>query len=171
VTLYFEDVTEGWTETYGTHRMEREAMIAFAERFDPQPMHLDREAAAAAGYSDVIASGIHTLGIAQRLLVDGFLMESSNRAGLGFENLRFHEAVYPGDVLSVRHEVVDKRRSSSSPDAGVVTSEFNVVRADTPDTDRGSRDSDEVVVSWTGVFLMGRGGGDDEGCRKNASER
>lgn len=151
MTLYFEDLTTGRSGTYGSHRMDREAMIAFAEQFDPLPMHVDSEAAAEAGYRDVIASGIHTLGVAQRLLVDGFLAETAGRAGLGFDDLRFHEPVYPGDVLSVHHEVIDKRRSASDPGVGIVTNEFAVLRTETADDDP---EDGEMVTSWTGAILV-----------------
>lgn len=153
MTIYFEDVEVGWSERYGSHTMEREAMIAFAERFDPQPMHVDPEAAAESIHGDVIASGVHTIGVATRLLVDGFLEEAANLAGLGIDDLRFHEAVYPGDTLAVRHEVVDKRRSESNPGSGVVTREVEVLRTDS-DVEGCDGEDATVVASWTVVILM-----------------
>lgn len=159
MTIYYEDVDVGWSETYGSHTMEREAMISFAERFDPQQMHVDPEAAAESFHGDVIASGVHTIGVATRLLVDGFLEESANLAGLGIDDLRFHEAVYPGDTLAVTHEIVDKRRSESHPGAGIITREVEVVRTSSADggPESGHERSTEAgtgVASWTVAILM-----------------
>jgi len=159
VTIYYEDLDVGWSETYGSHTMDREAMISFAEQFDPQPMHVDPEAATESIHGDVIASGVHTIGIATRLLVDGFLRKSANLAGLGIDDLRFHEAVYPGDTLAVRHEIVDKRRSESHPDAGIVTREVQVFLSESG-TDWPERGTDRtgneetVVASWTVAILL-----------------
>lgn len=154
MTTYYEDLDVGWSETYGSHTMDRDAMISFAEQFDPQPMHVDPEAAAETIHGDVIASGVHTIGVATRLLVDGFLEDAANMAGLGIDDLRFHEAVYPGDTLAVRHEIVDKRRSESHPEAGIVTREVEVLRTDGVANEVDVEDA-TVVASWTVTILMG----------------
>lgn len=153
MTLYFEDLANGRSGIYGTHQMDRVAMIAFAEQFDPLPMHVDPAAAAEAGYRDVIASGLHTLGVAQRLLVDGFLSDTAGRAGLGFDDVRFHEPVYPSDILSARYEVVEKRRSDSDSGVGIVTNEYAVLRTDTVDD---PEDEGERVLSWKAALLVER---------------
>lgn len=145
MSIYFEDVREGWSETYGAHEMTEEGIVAFAEQFDPQPMHTDPEAAAESVHGGLIASGLHTIGIATRLMVENFLNRSSNLGGLGIDDLRWHEVVRPGDELSARHEVVDHRASESNPDAGIVTREIEVKRQD-----------DTVVCSWLVTILMGR---------------
>lgn len=142
MTTYFEDLAVGWSETYGEHQMEQDAMIAFAEQFDPQPMHTDPDAAAETVHGDVIASGLHTIGVATRLLVENFLNDTSNVGGLGLDEVRYHEPVYPGDRLSVRHEVVSKRRSASNPGTGIVTRDVEVLSEDGP------------VCSWTATLLM-----------------
>ncbi|MFC7175859.1 MaoC/PaaZ C-terminal domain-containing protein [Halosegnis marinus] len=145
----FDDLEPGWTETYGPHTMERTAMTEFAAGFDPQPMHLDAEAAREKGYEDVFASGLHTVGVGTRLLVENFLNDSTNLGGLGIEELSWHAPVYPGDELSVRHEVVSTRVSESNPDRGVVVRDIEVFRGEDGD--------EEVVCSWTVAILMARG--------------
>ena len=146
MTLYFDDLDPGWSETYGPRRVEREEMLSFAEQFDPQPMHLDPEAAREKGYDDVFASGLHTVGVGIRLLVEHFLNDSSNLGGLGIEELSWHAPVYPGDELAVRHEVVSTRVSESNPDRGVVVRDIEMFRAD----------DETVVCSWTVAILMAR---------------
>jgi len=143
--IRFDDLEPGWSETYGTVRMERDAMTAFAEQFDPQPMHLDPEVAREKGYDDVFASGLHTIGVGMRLLVEQFLNDSSNLGGLGMDDLSWHAPVYPGDELSVRHEVVSMRVSESDPDRGIVVRDVELFRGD-----------DDVVCSWTVTILMAR---------------
>lgn len=142
---YYEDCEEGWGETYGEHEMTAAGIVAFAEQFDPQPMHTDPAAAADSIYGGLIASGIHTVGVATRLMVEGFLNDSANRGGLGIDDMSWHRPVRPGDTLRVRHEVVDRRESASHPDAGIVVRDVEVLNGD-----------DETVTSWTTTILMGK---------------
>jgi acyl dehydratase len=147
----FEDMTVGWSETYGSHEMTESGIIAFAEQFDPQPRHTDPEAAAETQYGGLIASGLHTVGVATRLMVEHFLGDSANRGGLGLDDLTWHRPVRPGDILRARHEVVSQRDSGSHPDAGIVVRDLEVLVGDDAD------ESDEAVAcSWTTTILMGR---------------
>ena len=144
MTVSYDDLSVGWTETYGPVEMDREAMIAFAEQFDPQPMHLDPAAAREKGYDDVFASGLYTVATAMRLLVEQFLNDSTNLGGLGMDELRWHAPVYPGESLSVTHEVTAMRVSESDDSRGIVTREIEVTGDGTP------------VCSWAVSILMGR---------------
>lgn len=148
----FEEMTVGWSETYGSHEMTESGIIAFAEQFDPQPMHTDPEAAAETQYGGLIASGLHTVGVATRLLVENFLDDSANRGGLGLDALTWHRPVRPGDILRVRHEVVERRESGSHPDAGIVVRDLEVFVGD----DDASESDGEVACSWTTTILMGK---------------
>lgn len=141
----YDDLHVGWSATYAPAEVERDSMIAFAEQFDPQPMHLDADAARAKGYDDVFASGLYTIGTATRLFVEHFLNDSTNLAGLGIENLRWHAPVYPGDELYASHEVTGMRVSESDDSRGIVTRDIEIQRGD-----------DTVVCSWTVSILMGR---------------
>jgi acyl dehydratase len=157
----FEDMAVGWGETYGSHEMTEAGIVAFAEQFDPQPMHTDPEAAADSQYGGLIASGLHTIGVATRLIVEHFLNDSSNRGGLGITDLTWHRPVRPGDVLRVRHEVVERRDSDSHPDAGVVVRDVEVLASAGDGAADGGDVADDgadetVVCSWTVAILMGK---------------
>jgi acyl dehydratase len=175
---HFEDMTVGWSATYGSHEMTETGIVAFAEQFDPQPMHTDPEAAAETGYGGLIASGLHTIGVATRLLVENFLNASTNRGGLGIDDLTWHRPVRPGEVLRVRHEVVERHDSDSHPDAGVVVRDVAVLVDEVGgeaaagdgngaegatadgDADEGEDGAADVVCSWTVAILMGKRGAD-----------
>ena len=80
----------------------REATLAFARDFDPQPFHLDDAAAAASLFGRLAASGWHTFAMAMRMMCDAYLLESSSLGSPGIDNLRWLKPVYPGDTLSMR---------------------------------------------------------------------
>jgi acyl dehydratase len=118
--LYFEDLAVGQTFRTGTHRVEPEAIRAFAAAYDPQPFHLDEQAARASVFGELVASGWHTAAIAMRLVVDGELRIDGGLVGLGVEELRWPRPVRPGDVLWVESEILELRPSRSRPDRGLV---------------------------------------------------
>ena len=118
--LYFEDLAVGQTFRTGSHRMELDAIRAFAAEFDPQPFHLDEEAGRASVFGGLVASGWHTAAVAMRLLVGGELRIVGGLIGLGVEELRWPRPVRPGDTLTVESEVLDLRPSGSRPDRGIV---------------------------------------------------
>lgn len=117
MTHYFEDLTEEQAHEFGTRTVTRDEIVEFAERYDPQPLHLDEPAAEESIYGTLIASGWHTVCIYTRMLVDGFLDDVANMGGRGAEELRWHRPVRPGDTLSGRVEVVQKI-ASDHPERG-----------------------------------------------------
>jgi acyl dehydratase len=118
-TFYFEDFAPGTRiESPGTE-MTREAILAFAERFDPQPFHTDIRAAEASMYGGLIASGIHTIAVSFSLLLRTGAL-ANNLGSPGFDELRWLRPVRPGDTLRAVAEVVDVRPSASRPDRGTV---------------------------------------------------
>jgi acyl dehydratase len=124
---YFEDYTPGTVVEYGPIDVDEEEVIAFARRYDPQPIHVDRERAARGPYGGVIASGWHTAALMMRVLVDRFLSRAASLASPGIDELRWLAPVRPGDRLSVRITVLDARRSTSKPDRGIVRSSIEVL--------------------------------------------
>ena len=104
---YFEDFETGATVDCGSLTVEQEEMIEFAERYDPQPVHVDPEAAAESMYGDLIASGWLTCALTMRLLVTGFLNETQVIAARGVDDLRWHLPVYAGDELAVSGEIIE----------------------------------------------------------------
>jgi acyl dehydratase len=117
--LYFEDLAVGQTFGTGTITVESGAVKAFAAEFDPQPFHLDEDAARASFFGGLVASGWHTAALTMRLLVAGELKIVGGLIGLGVEELRWPRPVHPGDVLRVESEVVGLRPSNSLPDRGI----------------------------------------------------
>src|SRR5947208_233078 len=93
---------------------------AFAAEFDPQPFHLDEDAARASPFGGLVASGWHTAALTMRLLVRGELQVVGGLIGMGAEELRWPRPVRPGDVLRVESEVLGLRPSQSRPDRGIV---------------------------------------------------
>lgn len=124
MTRYFEDVAVGETERFGSYEVTRDEIVAFAERWDPQPFHMDEEAAQDSMFGGLVASGWHTACICMRLVVDEFLEDAASMGSPGVDELRWLEPVRPGDVLSARVEVLDKRPSEGLPGAGIVRQEW-----------------------------------------------
>ena len=126
--LYFhEDLTAGATVTFGQLAVSRDDIIAFAQRFDPQPMHLDDAAAKASIVGGLCASGFHTCALMMRLLCDHFLVRSSSLGSPGLDEVKWLTPVRPGDVLSVRVCVLETRVLQSRPDVGISKMLFEVL--------------------------------------------
>lgn len=106
--------------TTGSIAVDAAAIKAFAAQYDPQPFHLDDEAARASVFGRLVASGWHTMALTMRLLVEGGLQPAWGLIGLGADELRWPRPVVPGDVLQAEWEVIEIRPSSSRPDRGVV---------------------------------------------------
>ena len=105
---YFEDLTIGERDEFGTYDVTEDEITSFAEQYDPQAFHVDPEAAAASAFGGLVASGWHTASMTMRLLVENPLSEGATRGALGVDELRWRRPVRPGDELSVRTEIVDK---------------------------------------------------------------
>ncbi len=123
MTLYFEDIEPGATYEVGAYTVTDEEIITFAEQFDPQPFHVDPEAASESMFGELVASGLHTLCLSVRLFVTEFVQGGpglANMGGLGMDELRWHEPVRPGDTLTLTVEVVEARPSESRDDRGYV---------------------------------------------------
>lgn len=125
--LYWEDFTPGRVSEHGPRLVTREEIIAFATEFDPQPMHLDEEAARRSMLGGLAASGWHSCCILMRLLADGILLNSSSMGSPGIDAVRWLAPVCPGDQLTLRAEVIDTRASRSRPDMGLVHFMFRLL--------------------------------------------
>jgi acyl dehydratase len=124
---YFEDIPVGVTAKFGNYPVTREEVMEFAAKYDPQPFHLDDEAAAATHFGRLSASGWHTCAITMSMLVEN--LKQNRQAGLGspgIDNLRWLKPVYPGDTLRVESTVLEKRRSQSRPEMGIFKSQLTV---------------------------------------------
>jgi acyl dehydratase len=107
--LFAEDLEPGRTFLLGTMSLSAQEIVDFARAWDPQPFHVDADAAAATAFGGLIASGVQTVAVAQRLLFDAFVGHSAVIAGLGVDELRLPRPLRPGTVVSGRAEIVDRR--------------------------------------------------------------
>jgi acyl dehydratase len=107
----------------GRYEVTREEVVDFASRYDPQPFHLDDEAAAQTYFGRLSASGWHTCAMTMRMLVENMsVVEQAGLGSPGVDNLRWLKPVYPGDTLRCETEVIEKRRSQSRLDMGLFKS-------------------------------------------------
>jgi len=118
--LYFDDLRVGQRFESGTHQIDQKQIQAFAEQFDPQPFHVDAEAAKSTFFGEQVASGWHTAAITMRLLVESGLPFAGGLIGAGGE-IAWPNPTRPGDVLQVESEVIELKPSRSRPDRGIVT--------------------------------------------------
>ena len=116
---YFEDLKVGDRFKSGAYKVSEEQIISFAREFDPQPFHLDRKVAEQSMFKQLFASGWHSAAITMRLFVQT-LNFAEGAIGLGVDELRWPNAVKPGDELQVEIEIIDLRMSRSKPSHGVV---------------------------------------------------
>jgi acyl dehydratase len=117
---YFEDVSVGDRHSAGSVEVTEADVLAFARDFDPQPMHLDADAAARSRFRGIIASGWHTAALAMRLVALARPLGDTEVLGIGVENLRWRLPVRPGDTLHVDIEVLSTAPSESNPCFGIV---------------------------------------------------
>jgi acyl dehydratase len=117
---YFEDYQVGAVYEYGYATLGEAEIVAFAQRFDPQPMHIDPQFAAAGPFGGLIASGWHTAGVLMRMIADHYLSKVASLASPGIDELRWPAPVRPGDSLKLRTTIVEARISRSKPDRGLV---------------------------------------------------
>ena len=120
IKYYWEDMPVGSTRDLGTITPTAEEIVAFATQFDPQPFHLDEEAAKQSVFGGLCASGWHTCSMAMRLMVTNFLLESSSQGSPGLENIKWLKPVFPGDTLRLQHTVIESRPMTKRLDVGLV---------------------------------------------------
>ena len=141
---FYEDLTVGETETFGAYDVTKDEIVEFAEKYDPQPFHLDEAAAEESVFGELVASGWQTAAITMRLMVDE-RDDVATLAGVGVDDLRWHAPLKPGDTVRLRTEVLDKRSSGSRDDRGYVTTGVEGLTGD-----------DEVIISYEATALVER---------------
>ncbi len=117
---YLEDYAAGQVFGSGRMRVEAERVRSFAAEFDPQPFHLDAEAAARSVFRGLAASGWHTAAMSMRLFVDSDIRPEGGIIGMGFDEFRWPRPVRPGDELRLESEVLEVRPSASRPGQGLI---------------------------------------------------
>ncbi len=124
---YFEDYVPGSVYELGSMKVEEEEMIQFAKRYDPQDFHVDPEAARKTSFGGIIASGWFTAAVVMRLLVDHYVSSVASMGSPTAGRVTWLKPVRPGDVLTLRVEILEARRSRSKPDRGIVRSSVEVL--------------------------------------------
>src|ERR1700684_3786662 len=119
--LTFEDFPIGHFGTFGPRRVTREEILAFAAEFDPQPMHLDEEAASQSMLKGLSGSGWHLCSLMMRMMFDGFIGRTASLGSPGVNELRWLTPLRPGDDLMLDVEITEARVSRSRPSTGIVT--------------------------------------------------
>lgn len=146
VTRYFEDYVPGLSFDCGSFTLDQAEIIAFGEEYDPQPFHVDPEAAKDGPFGGIIASGWQTTSMMMRKVVGGFLSAESSLGAAGVDEIRWPRPVRPGDTLHVRAAVLEARRSRSKPDRGIVRSMLEVT----------NQDGDVVMTAIATNFVLAR---------------
>jgi acyl dehydratase len=140
---WFEDYEPRRSYTYGHLPVPEAEILSFAQRYDPQPIHIDKEFAARGPFGGLIASGMHTVALASRIMIDHYMSKVASMASPGIEDIRFLRPARPDDVLWIRVTVESARVSRSKPDRGLVRS-----RIDT------HNQREEMVASFTAVNFL-----------------
>lgn len=131
--LYYNDLNVGDKYKFNGIQISREDIISFGHRYDPLPFHIDEEAAMESIFDGLIASGLQTLALTQRQIVDHFYQDLHILGGFGFKEVLFPNPVRPGDTLYISLEILEKRPSESDPSRGLVTVKRTITNQnDTP---------------------------------------
>jgi acyl dehydratase len=140
---YYEDLDAGQSIDCGRRIVTRDEIIAFARAYDPQPHHLDDEAAARTMVGRLCASGWHTCALFMRLLCDSFYNEAAGLGSPGLDEVRWLKPVFPGDTISGRFTCASRRTSASRPGVGIWVLDFEV-----------RNQHDETIMTWRSTQLM-----------------
>lgn len=128
---YYEDLVVGAVAGFGDYAVTREEVLDFARRYDPQPFHLDDEAAAATHFGRLAASGWHTAAMTMAMLVAQMGRTAEASLGSpGLDELKWLRPVHPGDRLRVETELLEKRLSASRPGLGLTKSRTTTFNQD-----------------------------------------
>jgi len=127
---YFEDFKVGDSTDVGPVMVTEEEIVAFATQFDPQPFHIDAEAAKASPFGGLIASGWHTTALFMGMFVRGILLDAASLGSPGVEELRWTAPVRPGDNLTGRTTITDAQPSQTNPGRGTVFTTNEVFNQD-----------------------------------------
>ena len=143
---YLEDMKVGTKASFGRYEVTREEVLEFAGKYDPQPFHLDDEAAAKTHFGRISASGWHTCAMTMAMLVEN--LKKNKQAGLGspgLDELRWLKPVYPGDTLRVESEITEVTPSRSRPEMGSTKAKVTVFNQ-----------HDEPVMKLLSIGLVAR---------------
>ena len=141
---YWEDFPAGTTREFGGKSLSKEDIVRFAREYDPQPFHVDEEAAKKSVFSGLIASGWQTCGLAMRMMCDAYLLDAASAGSPGVENIRWLLPVRPGDTLRVRLTVLEARVLQSKPHIGLLRNKWEMFN---------QKDEQVMHMEGYGMFL------------------
>jgi acyl dehydratase len=142
---FWEDFTSGSVIECGPRRVTHDELIAFATEFDPQPIHLDDEAARESMLGGLSASGWHTCSLTMRMIADGVLHDSSAMGAPGVDEVRWITPLRPDDSITLRATVLDTRVSRSRPERGFVKFRFELINQ-----------SGTIIMTMMSSIMLGR---------------
>jgi acyl dehydratase len=140
--MFYEDIEVGATVRVGSHRMDADDIVSYARRWDPLPVHTDEAAAQQTMFGGLTASGSHTMAV-RVLLMHRVPIQEGLIGAAGWDEVRFHQPVRPGDELWLEVTWTAKRQSASRPDRGIVTASMKLLNQD-----------NEPVLSQRGTIFM-----------------
>lgn len=126
-TLFWEDFQAGSVREFGHKLVTRDDVVRFAAEFDPQPFHLDEDAARSSLFGGLAASGWHTCAMVMRMMCDAYLLDAASLGSPGLDKLQWLKPVYPDDVLRVRMTILEARPMNSKPHVGLVRSQWETI--------------------------------------------
>lgn len=141
--LHFEDFPVGEVVEFGNYLVTAEEILEFAREFDPQPFHIDEEAAKASLLGGLSASGWHVCAIIMRMMVDGYYGRTASMGSTGIDEMKWLKPVRPGDRLSCRRTTLETRVSAKRPEMGIVKLRYEIFDA-----------ASEKKAEMTGINLV-----------------
>ena len=149
---FFESYIQGSVFEFGPLDVDENEVLEFARRYDPQPFHIDHEAAKKSSFEGIIASGWQTCSFVMRALVDNYFSPVSSLGSPGIDEIRWEFPVRPGDKLMVRATIFETKLSRSKPDRGIVRTFIETINQ-----------QEDIVMSFRSVnFMLCRGSFTDE---------
>jgi acyl dehydratase len=139
VKRYLEDFEPGEVIEVGSHTFTKDEIVEFATRYDPQPFHVDEEAARKSHWGGLIASGWHTIGVLMRLTVETYIARAASLGSPGIDEIRFLRPVRPGDTIRGRTTILEVVPSRSKADRGHMLARTE-----------GFNQQGELVISFVG---------------------
>lgn len=143
--LHYEDFHVGQVIPLGPYIVTREEIIAFAAEFDPQPFHMDEEAARNSVLGGLCASGWHSCAMLMRMICDSYLNRSAGMGSSGLDEVKWLKPVYPGETLSGIMTVISRRVSLKRPEMGILVCRWEVF------SETGEKKLEETGVNFMRV--------------------
>ncbi len=140
---YWEDFSPGWSVCSAPRTLTKEEILAFANEFDPQPFHIDEEAARDTLLGGLAASGWHSCSIMMKMMCETYLLNSASMGSPGIDETRWLKPVRPGDRLAMKCTCIEARISASRPEMGICKMHWEMINQ-----------HNEPVMTMTGTQLF-----------------